>query len=330
MKVELPLGEALANGYQFYAFPLSILATVDGASDWILTNYVDLAYDPAEGSPVRFCFYLFDYAQSPWLETMRLDRSWFTVTETDIAKVCRQAMAAGYYAYVNLNEFYVEGRQAYGEYDHSHDVLLCGFDDEADTFSVFGYSNAQLARKRISRADFRTSYASLDRIQNTCTQVYFYRPVHAKFDMDVTLVLESIQGYLEAANPSTRFAGLRAPMDRRYGTACYEPLQRYLDAFLAGREPYDARDFHVLWEHKKLMSLRLARLAEVTANDTIAALAEDFRPVVRDALMMRDGMMRHEFRRTAKSPYPQNAPARLTAIRDREREILEKVVAELM
>lgn len=330
MRVELPLGEALANGYQFYGFPLSIIAMVDEASDWILTNFVDLAYDPREESPVRFCFYLFDYAQSPWLETMKLDRFWIAATSSDIVKICRDAMAAGYYPYLNLNEFYVPDRKAYGKHDHSHDVLLCGFDDEEDTFTIYGYSGSRLGRTTISSDDFRASYESLDRFNNTCHQVLFYRPTHAaRFGMDVTLVRESIEGYLAGINPSTRFAGLSAPINRIYGAACYEPLQQYLDAFLAGREPYDTRHFHVLWEHKKLMALRLCRLAKVTENQSIAALAQDFVPLVREALMLRDGMMRHEYSRVGASRYPLTAPARLTDIRDREREILEKVVAEL-
>lgn len=330
MRVELPLGPALANGYQFYGFPLSILATVDEASDWILTNFVDLAYDPSEGSPVRFCFYLFDYAHSPWLETMKIDRFWVAATAADIVEICRNSMAAGYYPYLNLNEFYVQDRKAFGQHDQSHDVLLCGFDDEADTFTLYGYSGSRLGRTAISRADFRASYESLDHISNYCHQVVFYRPARgAHFDMDVAVVRESIEGYLAGINPSTRYAALSAPMSRLYGTACYEPLRAYLDAFLSGREPYDTRHFHVLWEHKKLMALRLGRLAQVTGSQSIATLAEGFRPLVREALMLRDGMMRHEYSRVGASRYPLTAPSRLTMIEERETEILEKVVAEL-
>lgn len=330
MRVELPLGEALANGYQFYGFPLAILALAEETSDWILTNYIDLAYDPTDASAVRFCFYLFDYAQSPWLETVRVDRFWIAASSRDIVDVCRDSMAAGYYPYLNINEFYVEGRKAHGKHDQSHDVLLCGFDDEADTFTVYGYADGRLGRTAIDRSTFRASYQSLDHIPNTCYQVLFYRAARGvRFAMDVAVVRDSIEGYLSAANPSTRYASLSAPMNRRYGTACYEPLERYLDAYLAGREPYDTRDFHVLWEHKRLMGLRLSRLAQITGNETIAALAEDFRPLERDALMLRDGMMRHEFARTATSRYALSAPARLTGIRDRESEILEKVLGEL-
>lgn len=331
MKVELPLSQALAYGYQFYAFPLSILATVDGSSDWILANFIHMAYDLSEGTPIRFCFYLFDYAQSPWLETVKTDRFWVAASSLDIVKVCRASMEAGYYPYLNLNEFHVPGREAYGRRDRTHDMLLCGFDDAADTFAIYGYSNSgRLSRVEIDRTQFRESYESLDRIPNTCHQVFFYRVVRdVNFRLDVANVCESIEDYLAGSNASARFAMSREPLDRLYGMACYEPLQSYLDAYLAGLEPYDARDFHVLWEHKRLMAMRISRLAEITKNGRISTLADGFVSIERDAMALRDGMMRHEFARTGRSTYPLSAPSRLVGIRDRESEILEQVVAEL-
>lgn len=332
MKVELPLGDALAYGYQFYAFPLSILAAVDGSMDWILANYIHLAYDPAEGTPIPFCFYLFDYAQSPWLETVKTDRFWVAASSLDIVKICRTSMEAGYYPYLNLNEFHVPGRAAHTKDDRSHDMLLCGFDDAADTFTIYGYSygNARLGRVVVDRARFRESYESLDRIPNTCHQVYFYRVARdVNFRLDIADVRESIEDYLAGNNASARFAMLKEPMDRIYGIACYGPLQGYLDAYLAGQEAYDARHFHVLWEHKRLMSMRISRLGEITRSGRLSTLADEFRLIERDAMALRDGMMRHEFARTGRSTFPLNAPGRLVGMRDRESEILEEVVAKL-
>ena len=330
MKIELPLGEALAYGYQFYAFPLSILATVDGSSDWILANFVHLAYDPTEGTPVRFCFYVFDYSQSPWLETVKTDRFWVAASSLDIVKVCRASMEAGYYPYLNLNEFHVPGRGAHGKHDQTHDMLLCGFDDAADTFTVYGYSNGRLGRVEIDRTRFRESYESLDRIPNTCHQVFFYRVARdVSFRLDVADVRDAIGDYLAGSNASARFAMSKEPLDRIYGMACYEPLQGYLDAYLSGQEPYDARNFHVLWEHKRLMTMRISRLAEITENDRMSTLADEFLSIERDAMALRDGMMRHEFAQAGKSTYPLSAPSRLAGIRERESEILEEVVAEL-
>lgn len=331
MKVELPLGDALAYGYQFYAFPLSILATADEPSDWILANFIHVAYDPSEGTPVRFCFYIFDYSQSPWLETVKTDRFWIAASSLDIVKICRTSMEAGYYPYLNLNEFHVPGRGAYGKHDQTHDMLLCGFDDAAETFTVYGYTtNGRLSRVEMARTRFRESYESLERIPNTCHQVFFYRAARdAHFQLDVADVRESIEDYLAGSNASARFAMAKEPMDRIYGMACYEPLQGYLDAYLSGQEPYDARHFHVLWEHKRLMAMRIARLAEITESDRLSKLADESLLVERDAMALRDGMMRHEFARAGKSTYPLTAPKRLAAIRDREREILEEVVVEL-
>jgi hypothetical protein len=332
VKAQLPLAEPLAHGYQFYAFPLAILATVEESKDWILTNYVHLVYDKRlQSAPVPFAFYLFDYSQSPWLQTVKTDRFWVAASSHDIVDICRESIAAGYYPYLNLNEFHVPDREAFGTYDQTHDVLLSGFDDEAGSFTVYGYrANHSLGLTQVGYSEFRRSYESLDRVDNTCHQVYFYRVDRgARFPMDTAVVREAFEDYLAGANPSARFAMLRPRWDRTYGVDCYDPLLRYLDSYLAGEEAFDIRHFHVLWEHKRLMVMRLARLAEVTRSDALATLAKDFRPIERDALALRTGMLRRELAGGTGSRFLSNASERLRGIRTGEMEILEKAIQEL-
>jgi hypothetical protein len=47
------LREPLACGYQFYAFPLGILAAHQPARDWVLSNFVQAVWDPADPSPMH-------------------------------------------------------------------------------------------------------------------------------------------------------------------------------------------------------------------------------------------------------------------------------------
>jgi len=332
LKIELPLGEPLASGYQFYAFPLSILATVEDSLDWILTNYIHVVYDKRlQKAPVPFSFYLFDYTQSPWLQAVKTDRFWVAASSHEIVDLCRESLAAGYYPYLNLNEFHVPDHFLFGQRDQTHDILICGFDDVAETFTVYGYTaSGSLGRTVIDYQGFREGYRSLDHVPNDCYQVYFYRVDRAAhFPIDVRVVRESLEEYLAGVNASTRFAMLRPEWDRFFGVDCYDPLTGYLDAYLSGDETYDIRHFHVLWEHKRLMTMRLKRIAEVTRSGSMATLAADFCGVEREALMLRDGMLRHAAVNGAGSKFPRTGPDRLRSIAEKEVEILEKAIEVL-
>ncbi|WP_017570223.1 hypothetical protein [Nocardiopsis halotolerans] len=331
MRISLPIEVPLASGYQFYAFPLAILATVEDATDWVLSNHIHVVYDPRkQRAPVPFAFYFFDYSRSPWLETVKTDRFWMAATGQDAVSVCRDAIAAGYYPYLNLNEFRVPGRDATGKRDQSHDVLLCGFDDGAGVFELLGYSDTgTLDRSHIGYRDFAAGYADLDAIPNGCHQVFFYRVSRdCDYTMNPSLVGEALEEYLRGDNASLRFGSLQTPWNRVYGIRSYDLLSEYVTDYVSGAERYDIRNLHVLWEHKHLMTLRLERLTELTGKDCLSGLATTFREVEADALALRNGMLKYELSGRS-SRFADTWKARLERVRERETEILRSAVEAL-
>jgi hypothetical protein len=326
---QLPLGEPLAYGFQFYAFPMAILATEPRSRDWILSNYIHLAFDPAGAdSPVPFCFYLYDYALSPWLEVIRADRRWIADTGGDVVELCRSSIGAGYYPYLNLDEYFLPGRFRYQNLHYSHDVLACGVDDDRGTFSIYGFTaDETLGVTEVAQDQFARAYASLDEIENWCHQVYFYRlRPEATYRMRLHVVGDALQDYLSGANPSRRVDMLQEEWDRAYGTDSYRPLRDYLDDYLAGKAAPDIRYLHVLWEHKRLMAERFVRLAELAP--AIEPLIADCRAMQRDALALRNGMLWHE-RKNRSSSYGAEAMERLDRVFATEVRVLERAVKEI-
>jgi hypothetical protein len=326
MKKELPLSDPPAGGYHFYGFPLAIAGTVDRAHDWILSNYIHLAYDFDPTTSVPFCFYLYDYAISPWLEVVRDNRRWLADLGADPVEYCRAAVGAGHYVYLNLDDFFVPSRPGHGVRNGSHDLLLCGVDDEARTFSTFGYTKADVMQRSVITFDeFRDAYRSLDTIPNDCTQVYLYRVVQdAHYDFNFGLVRDSLEEYLDGANVSVRFDMFRTPWERAYGADVYPPLRRYLTEYAEGKADYDIRNLHILWEHKKLMTLRMERMSRLRGGE-LSGLVEDVRSVEKQAFRLRNKMF---FREAANRPSEFGAAeiAELDRIRDMEERALERAV----
>ncbi|MBV1850525.1 hypothetical protein [Catellatospora tritici] len=323
---ELPLADPIAFGYHFYAFPLAVMGTDDRSRDWILSNYIHLAYDESPGSPVPFCFCLYDYAISPWLEVVRANRDWINGTGVDPVRFCRDAIDAGYYVYLNLDDYYVPSRPGYGVRNGSHDILLCGLDDAARTFSTFGFTKEDVIRRStIGFEQLRLAYRSLDVVPNWCPQVYLYRVRQdASYDFNFRLVRRSFEDYLNGANVSIPFEMFQPAWTRRYGIDSYAPLQEYLADYVAGKAEYSIHFLHVLWEHKRLMRQRLDRMAELLGDD-LAELATEGRSLEKQAFQLRNRMLFREMSGKASEFGPAQVE-QLSRMRDVEQRVLEQAV----
>lgn len=317
-----------AYGYQFYAFPLAILGTVPGAEEWIFSNYIQLAYDPAEDSPVRLCFYLDDYATNPWLETIRLDQAWLeNVHGPDIVAFVRGQVSAGYYPYFNVDEYFVPGRRAFQKVHHSHDLLVHGYDDAQGSVDVLGFDDrGNFVSRPISYSDLIAAWQSHRTMDAPCQQVNCYRiRTDATYPLDLQLVLRTLDEYRTGFNSSTHYAALRTPWSRWYGLGIYAGLQERLTRYLDGEVRYDIRDTHVLWEHKRLMTQRVAYMTRDLSQGH--ALADAAQRLEADATALRRSLQLHDL-----DPERPGLPAKvrdLQRMRDDDEAFIENFITAL-
>jgi hypothetical protein len=315
----------LAYGYQFYAFPLAIQATRAGTAEWVLSNFIQVAYDHrGQDSEVPFCFYLYDHAHSPWLDVVRATRSWYA--RADLGSVLRDAIADGWYAYLVVDEYHVPEREPYQVRHRPHDILVHGFDDS--TFDVLGYDQHLKFRScRIPRTALLAGHTALDERGVADTPVLFYRlRTEADHEFDPGLVAQTIGEYLDGADTSQHFRMLRNPWDRAYGVDCYPPLERYLRDYAAGQVGYDIRHLQVLWEHKRMATARVRLLAD--RYPALAGLVEPAERIERMALSLRNAMVRDGLR-AGRSTFSGTAVGLLDGIREAEVKHLPEVLAGL-
>lgn len=268
MRRTLPVSTPLAYGYQFYAFPLAILEGRAEARDWVLSNYIQTAFDPAPDSPVPFCFYVDDFTRSPWIETQRLTRQFCRSRGDRVDDLLRDAVRDGWYVYLTVNERYIPDRRAYlDEVDYPHDLLVHGFDDDSDTFAVLGYDQDQMFRSTSSpQESLLTAFESMGEGDFHDTGIVFYRyDGTGRYELDPAFVADSIEEYLVGANTSRHDQASRPALDRAWGTQGYALLARHLEARADGLEPYSILNVQVLWEHKRLMVARAERCGELGA-----------------------------------------------------------------
>jgi len=325
----LPFTQPLAYAYQFYAFPLGILAARPKAADWVLSNYLQVVYEPTgEAAPVPFAFYLYDYAASPWLETLRLNREWCSRPGSDITGIVRDALASDFYVYLTLNERYVPQRKAYRVRDFPHDVLIRGVDDEQGTFELYGYDHELRFRdSRLPQADLPAAYHETGPGPFYDVPFTLYRYADGGgYTFDPAYLAQGLTEYLDSVNSSRHFQGLRDPWPRVYGMATYDLLAGYLDEYARGAVRYDIRNLQVLWEHKRIMVARLERCVQLAP--AVGELVGDYRRVERKAWALRALMLAHRAGRPVRD-FGAAAQALLAEIRAAERPLLQRFAAAL-
>lgn len=328
MRRVLPVATPLAYAYQFYAFPLAILAERERSRDWVLSNYVQTAYDTDPGSPVPFCFYVDDFTRSPWLETQRLTREWCLRRGDRIDALVRDAVRDGWYVYLTVNERYIPRRRAYVEdVDYPHDVLVHGCDDDTDTFAILGYDEDQMFRATTApQESLRTAFEAMGDRPFHDTGIVLYRyDETGHYPLDVAHLADAIEEYATGANTSRHHADCTVPLDRVWGARGYEPLTEHLDAFGAGRGEANILDVQVLWEHKRLMVARAERAEELGAE--VDHVLGGLRRVERQAWVLRTMVL--DAMEGERDRFRSEGVALLTEIAESERSLLPGLVSGL-
>jgi hypothetical protein len=142
MKKYLPISlQKEINGYLFYALPYCVLKSNTGLSDWILENYINC-----------YCFDLpaFSYIDAATYQTktaineaMDIDTISYDILELswDISQLIINSINSERYIVIFLDEFYIEGREAYQNRYFLHEMLIFGYDD--DNFYYIAFDKKQ-------------------------------------------------------------------------------------------------------------------------------------------------------------------------------------------
>ncbi|MEU6151410.1 hypothetical protein ABZ816_15570 [Actinosynnema sp. NPDC047251] len=283
--MRLPVKEDVTTrAYHFYAFPTSIIAANDPSKvEWTLTNFIHLAYDTRPQSPVPLCFYLFDYAINPHLETLRTDSELMhDLLGSRLTDFVARQLADGRYLYLNVDEHDIPNRFSHGRKRFSHDLLVHGYDPDAGTVDVLGYDDTPAFRSvTIPARALDSAFAIHRELDSPCRQFVLYRFLpESTYEFDKAFVAQEIRAYLRSENPTSPLRALREPWEREYGLSAWRCFADEMTASRHAEREYDLRSSRVLYEHSLLM---LSRIELMLSDDRDAAAdaVREYRPVVR-------------------------------------------------
>ncbi|KEO84420.1 hypothetical protein [Tumebacillus flagellatus] len=328
---QLPLGKPIIHGFQFYAYPLSILAVHEEARPWLHSNFLQLCFyrDFEEGFVVPIAPYLYDYAVNPYLSVQRIQRETLKTFKTSILEFIRESIDRGWYLHLNIDQYHIPRREHYGNTHFAHDILVYGYDEETRMFDVLGFrDDLAFAPSQVSFEEFEAAYLSLDHIKNWSEEIVLYKfNPDGKFEFNVNLVADHLEEYLTGRNTSERVYMFGEVYDRAYGMDLYPHLKRYLQTLIAGDIWYDIKYLHILWEHKKCLLALVGYLEEQGHLDPALGYLAAVRELEQQAMSFRNAMLRAGM--VENMTRLNNVHDSLDAFADKERELLTKLVASM-
>ncbi len=252
-------------------------------NNWLFTNYIQLY-----GRNVFTTEYFIDYYVTPekdgnfytvhsLLDYCNLDKSVLIESNADIIQFTKSNLNKGKYVEFYLNEYYIEGREAYKKYIFYHANLIYGC-DEIGVY-ILGYDKGgYINTRRLEYADFLKS------IDNTMNKihVYSFAPLEAYFKLNINTIKSMLYEYWKGINTNSRIdfilpesEKVNNSIDTNPNESRFSKLPQFAnlygmkiyDLFLNNEIMFgyllkDSRIPFIIYEHKKIMKDRVLFLQQ--------------------------------------------------------------------
>ncbi len=252
--------------------------------NWLFTNYIQLY-----GRNVFTTEYFIDYFVTPekdgnfytvhsLLDYCTFDKSVLIESNADIIQFTKSNINKGKYIEFYLNEYYIEGREAYKNYVFHHGNLIYGY-DEIGVY-ILGYDKGgYIKTRRLEYADF---LKSLDNKMNKI-RVYSFVPLDAYFKLNINTIKSLLYEYWKGINTiNSRLDFILPESERINNSIDTNPNESRLsklpqlinlygikiyDLFLENEVMFgyllrDSRIPFIIYEHKKTMKDRVMFLQQ--------------------------------------------------------------------
>lgn len=265
--VELPLVDPIYSTYPHQAIGCAIGYTNPSIRNWYLNERMNLKCD------TKFCFgYTTPFIRidrARWRENPHLQKRTFYLEflKGHTNAVIRELLDRDYYvAFNGIDDYYVEGKCWYKEKHIGHDGMICGYDQEAKTFSIHGYDSRWIYRvfKTPQKAfdDGRRSMYERGEFGTICG----LKPTLEYVPLEPERICVNLREYLDSS-----FEKYPVVEDKDvFGIVVQDYIAMYVDKLFDGSIPYERMDrrlFRLIWEHKKAMLERLSKAEEALQLD---------------------------------------------------------------
>lgn len=268
-KVILPCADPIITSYPHHACYMSILGNEEKYACAILDAYIPLAYN-ATYKRLDFSIGvdIVEFMENlPFLEAEYITRKEFHDSRVSYVSHIKGAIANGFYVYLLIDYYFVSAdKDVYLQKHRIHDVFIYGFDDVNQAFLAKDFLNG---RKYMG---FLISYIEMEKACDIDLEKDWLRGIkkyrrktviHEEISFHPWVIRKEILDYVQGrVSGYVSFHDIRKRQDCEYyyGLNIYEELVKECHNSRKYNYVLDIRIFHILYEHKKCLSLIVQKL----------------------------------------------------------------------
>ena len=204
-----------------------------------------------------------------WILTQKIHRDVIDGKWESIINFIIDSINSNNYVHTNINYFYVPLGPIYNKVHYNHDILIFGYDlDEKVLYVSDFFDMGKYSYEKISFLDFGRAYSSYSIAENMdylYSMVCLYK-INLKCDYVFSLenISNSISSYLYSSIPEYwNNYNSDNRKDIVFGMEIYTTLKSYITRVKSSCDSdIDIRPFYMLYDHKKIMVLRVKYLYE--------------------------------------------------------------------
>ncbi|CAM4432458.1 hypothetical protein [Paenibacillus tarimensis] len=279
-KKKLHVKEPVISTYTSYGCLFSIMT--EDLWPWVFNNFIQIRYAHNWGIFAFDCHHLLlkncpgiaFYDMPQGLAAGRQGRS--------MQRIITEAIDAGYYLYIYVDRYYISLSDSYKKQSFVHELFIYGYDLVKGTaLAADNLLDGQFIFAEIPLEEIEQGYWKIEGRYRYWTDIRYLK---AEKQFDSSINLEQIAAGLTNYLHSKPTFDLVAEQPFDYG---FQALNKLFEQIEMNRtsavKNLDRRGFHLLYEHKLLMELRLKYLTEHQGIpcgslllDSAAALKQDF------------------------------------------------------
>ncbi len=265
--IELPISEPVYSTYHYQGNGGVVLKDNPSVRNWYLNQGIILRCNRhflyGSTSP-EICVNGSSYWENPYLDKIWLPMKYLG---RSIHSVIRALLDDGYYVvFGGVDDYYVKGKSWYHERHFNHDGLICGYDQDDKTYSIYAYDQSWVYRvfkthqkcfEEGRKAEFRKGNYGVNCGIKVKPDIVELKPKE---------ICSKLREYLDSSLDKYPLYINKTV----YGTAVHDYIAMYLNKLADGSIPYeqmDRRVFRMLWEHKKVMLERIAAVEDTLQMD---------------------------------------------------------------
>lgn len=263
VKHVLKLGDPVISTYTSYGTLTSIMN--EDLWPWIFNNFIQIRYAHGWGI-FSFDSHQFLLNTCPGISFYNLPQE-IVISKwgTSLRHVITEAIDMGYYLYIYADRYYIATTDYYQKEHLMHELLVYGYDlDRNLIYIADNLEEGKFVQSSCTLDELEEGYWTMPNEYSFWTEVRFLKPIpNINYAIHVEQMISAMENYL---NSSETYDLVR---DQKYdfGMQAIQRLFTDIEHAASTGEMLDSRVFHLLYEHKLLMELRLTYLMEKSFID---------------------------------------------------------------